>query len=108
MPILHVNEDDLRAATLSIYGDDAEHAPRDVWVDHWDENWSYLRATFPSEFCAKCARRLLLLLKLLAETSGNEPNTTIVVYMGDTVDTLADDRQSFVRNRLAGIRRRPP
>jgi hypothetical protein len=44
---------------------------------------------------------------MLRDSSGNEPDTTIVVYMGDTADTLADDRQAFVRNRLSGIRRRP-
>jgi hypothetical protein len=108
MPMLIVTEEELRAATVAIYGLEVEHAPRDVWVDHFDENWSYVRATFPTEFCGKCATRLLLLVKMLRESSGNDADATIVVYMGDNVDTLAEDRQAFVRNRLAGIKRRPP
>jgi len=107
MPMLKVTEDALRSATMEIYGSELEHAPADLWVDHFDHEWSYVRATFPEEFCAQCATRLLLLVKMLSNSSGNEPDTTIVVYMGENADTLADDRQAFVRNRLSGIRRRP-
>jgi hypothetical protein len=107
MPMLKVTEDGLRSATMAIYGSTGKHAPTDLWVDHFDHDWSYVRAVFPDEFCHKCAERLLLLVKMLRDSSGNEPDTTIVVYMGDTADTLADDRQAFVRNRLSGIKRRP-
>jgi hypothetical protein len=36
--------------------------------------------------------------------SGNEPDLTVVIYVGKAADDLPDQRQAFVRGRLAGFR----
>jgi hypothetical protein len=104
MPALQITEQELKVATLAIYGLNPEHAPNQVWIDHFDEDWSYLRATFQSEFCTKCGRRLLRLVAALRIMSGNEPDLTVVIYVGKAADDLPDQRQAFVRGRLAGFR----
>lgn len=108
MPALNVNQKQLEEATYLVYGEDGEHAPTNVWIDHFDEGWSFVRATFPSEFCGRCATRLMKLREVLQGLSANAATVTICVYMGDTAKTLPEDRQAFVRNRLAGIKPRRP
>lgn len=103
--MLRVTQKDLEIATLSIYGYEPEHAPHHVWVDHWDENHSFVRATFTTEFCTTCARNLLRLVAALRSISGGDPAITVVIYTGGDGDELAPARQEFVRNRLAGFRR---
>lgn len=108
MAALNVTQQQLEEATFAVYGEEPEHAPSNVWVDHWDADWSFIRATFPSEFCGRCATRLMRLREVLQGMSGNDPAVTICVYMGDTPKTLPEDRQAFVRNRIAGIKPRRP
>lgn len=108
MPALNVNEEQLRAATAQIYGISSAHAPRDVWIDHFDLTHSYIRALYTEEFCGECARRLLRLAKIVRDASGNDPDTTICIYVGDQPETIAEERQAFVRNRLAGFKRGHP
>ncbi len=103
--MLRVSQKDLEAATLSIYGYEPDHAPHHVWVDHWDETHSYVRATFSSEFCTTCARKLLKLVAALRIMDGEDPAITVVVYVGGDGDVIAPARQEFVRNRLAGFKR---
>lgn len=105
MPPLIVTREQLETATATVYADSA-HAPTNIWIDHFGDDWSYIRATYPSEFCGACAKRLMWLRSLVSELSGNGPNVTVCIYMGDTAEQLAEDRQRFVRNRLSGIR--PP
>lgn len=105
MPSLNVDQRDLEVATLAIYGMDPEHAPNSVWVDHWDEDSSFVRATFHAEFCTTCARKLLKLVAALRIMSDNEPEVTVCVYPGKTPDDLAEQRHEFVQNRLAGFNR---
>lgn len=103
MPTLNVTVDDLRTAVYAIYGVNKQHAPAEVWVDHFDEEWSYLRAIFREKFCKKCGSRLLELASVLRSVSGNNPAVTICIYTGGSSD-LAEERQWFVRRRLAGLR----
>lgn len=105
MGMLHVTENDLRAATTAIYGLQPEHAPTQVWVDHFDDTHSYVRAMYQSEFCKRCARQLLRLVAALRIMDGEEPEITIVIYLGGDGDKISDERQKFVRNRLAGFKR---
>lgn len=108
MPALNVTQQQLEEATYLVYGEEPSHAPTNVWVDHWDDGWSFVRATFPEEFCGRCATRLMKLREVLQGLSGNRASVTICVYMGSTPKTLPEDRQLFVRNRIAGIKRRRP
>lgn len=107
MPPIVITREQLEAVTATVYSDD-QHAPRNVWVDHFDEDWSYLRATFPTEFCGQCAKRLMWLRSMISELSGNAPNVTVCIYVGEAADTLAESRQQFVRNRLSGIKPQRP
>lgn len=107
MPGVMITERDLQVATLSIYGLEPEHAPNQVWIDHWDDDHSFLRATFHSEFCHECGRRLLRLVAAVRLMSGNDPDVTVVIYVGKSGDDLPDRRQAFVRGRLAGFKRPP-
>ena len=101
MPALRITEDEIRAAVTAVYYD-GKHAPRMIWVDHWDDDWSYVRAQYPAEFCKHCARRLLRVVRAIKDTSGNEPTVTICIYMGSS-DELADERSAFLKNRLSGF-----
>ena len=103
--MLRVTQKDLEVATLSIYGYEPEHAPHHVWVDHWDETHSFVRATFTTEFCTTCARKLLQLVAALRIMDGESPEITVVIYVGGDGDELAPARQAFIRNRLAGFKR---
>jgi len=103
MPILRVTTEELQAATLAVFGLDPQHAPNDVWIDHFDEGHSYVRAAYRQEFCRTCARRLLQLVKRLRFWSGNDPTITVVIYVGDVPEDMAERRQEFVRNRLDGL-----
>lgn len=107
MPPLSVTREQLEAATKKVYGDE-QHAPNNVWIDHWDQDWSYLRATYETEFCGRCAKKLMHLRQILIDRSGNAPNVTVVIYVGGDDPSLPDRRQAFVRNRIAGIRPRRP
>lgn len=107
MPPLAITREQLEAATRTVYGDE-QHAPNNVWIDHWDQDWSYLRATYETEFCGKCAKKLMVLRQLISDASGNTPNVTVVIYVGDVDSWLPDRRQAFVRNRIAGIKPRRP
>ena len=107
MAALNISDQDLRAATREAFSAPG-HAPQWVWVDHFDHEWSYVRATYPEEFCNTCCRRLLRLVELVKAASQNNPDVTVCVYVGNQPESVAADRQAFVRNRLAGITRRGP
>lgn len=104
MAALLITEDELRSATLAIYGVDALHAPSYVWVDHFNDGHSYLRATFNGEFCHRCGMRLHRLARILKAMSDNNASVTIVIYPDGDGDTLSTERQQFVRNRLSGFK----
>lgn len=103
--MLRVTAEDLRTATVAVYGLDPAHAPHHVWVDHFDEEHSYVRATYTSEFCRTCAKRLLRLVATLRVVGGMDAEITVVIYVGGDGDTISVERQAFVRNRLAGFKR---
>lgn len=107
MAALQITREQLEQATTKVYADEL-HAPTNVWVDHWDDDWSYIRATFENEFCGQCAKKLMVLRQLVSDASGNAPNVTVCIYVGEVEDGLPDRRQAFVRNRLAGIKPRRP
>lgn len=102
--MLRVTQKDLEVATLSTYGYEPDHAPHHVWVDHFDETHSYVRATFTSEFCTTCARKLMKLVAALRIMDGGDPQITVVIYIGGDGDELGPARQAFIRNRLAGFK----
>jgi hypothetical protein len=94
---LPVSVDQLSQAVLTIYAD-GEHAPAQVWIDHFHGDHSYIRAAYPQAYCMKCEARLADLVRMLKKLYNPFADVTIVVYL-----EAVDPQEAAERSRLINM-----
>lgn len=79
MPKLAITADEMTEVAKIIW-DDRQHMPAQIWVDHFHEEHTFLRATYPKEMCKICLDRLHDFKVTIMGLYGADATVTVVVY----------------------------
>jgi hypothetical protein len=77
-----------------VFGD-GEAVPEKLWIDHWHDDATFIRAVYDDEFPSAGADRLLVLRNRLQSLYGTTADVTIVIFLEDA------DWQFFAAHRLS-------
>jgi hypothetical protein len=79
MAMLVITADQL-VAMAAVVWHDREHMPAQLWVDHFHQDHTFLRATYPEELCRVCLDRLHEFKKAILQIYGPDADVTVVIY----------------------------
>ena len=88
MPVLDITPEQLTEACRSIYAASGyQHAPAQLFIEHYNGDTTFLRASFPEKFTHAAACKLDQLRTKLLSIYGAKANLTFVIYY-DRLDPM--------------------
>lgn len=91
---LNITTEQLEAEFVLTFGD-GSHVPDKLWVEHFHNEATYIRAVYSREFSGGAVDRLQYLRRRLIKLYGTDADVCVVVHLED------EDWSFFAAHRLA-------